>query len=118
LLKIFFFPFSQDEVLAVSEKAVLRVSDLVDWIADPAEVRWDRGALGVYEGDCGVDASETGSPAQYDRGLNARFSPGHSDFMADVRQEKEAIGERREISELAVYGAGGDRGRGGGEQQR
>jgi len=82
--------------LAVSEKAVLRVSDLVDWIADPAEVRWDVGALGVYEGDCSAEEeAREGAQGQYDRGLNARFSPGHTDLMADVLQEKEAIGERR-----------------------
>ena len=35
--------FFQDELVAVSEKAVLKVSDLLDWFTDPAEVKWDRG---------------------------------------------------------------------------
>ena len=36
----------QDEVVAVAEKAVLQISDLLDWIADPKEISWDRGLLG------------------------------------------------------------------------
>ncbi len=75
--------------MAVSEKAVLRVSDLLDWLADPAEVSWDRGLLGVYEQDCVRDADD----AQFDQGLNQKFAPGHSEFLADVRQEKIAVGK-------------------------
>ena len=42
----------QDEIVAVSEKAVLRVSDLLDWIASPKEIQWDRGLKGICEADC------------------------------------------------------------------
>ena len=35
----------QDEVVAVAEKAVLQISDLLDWIADPKEISWDRGLV-------------------------------------------------------------------------
>ncbi|CAB4061067.1 unnamed protein product [Lepeophtheirus salmonis] len=35
----------EDEVVAVSEKAVLRVVDLLDWIARPSEVVWDHHSL-------------------------------------------------------------------------
>jgi hypothetical protein len=31
--------------VAVAEKAVLRVTDLLDWIANPKDVNWDRGLL-------------------------------------------------------------------------
>ena len=82
--------FPQDELVAVSEKAVLRVPDLLDWLADPAEVTWDRGSLGVYGPDC---AAPEDSTAQHDTGLNEKFSPWYSEFMQDVRREKQAIGE-------------------------
>ena len=92
---MFFCSFTfQDEIVAVSEKAVLRVSDLLDWIASPKEIHWDRGLKGICEADCQplpASASEQ-TIHQYDKGLNAKFSPGHSEFLADVRQEKEAIG--------------------------
>ena len=42
----------QDEVVAVAEKAVLQISDLLDWIADPKEISWDRGLLGFANADC------------------------------------------------------------------
>ena len=41
---VFCFVF-QDEVVAVAEKAVLQISDLLDWIADPKEISWDRGLV-------------------------------------------------------------------------
>lgn len=95
----------------MSEKAVLRVTDLLDWIADPKDVHWDRGLVGICEEDCsfkgsaaavedgsnggGSAASEHGASknAQYDPGLNAKFTPGHSEFLADIRLEKKAIGK-------------------------
>ncbi len=62
-----FFP-SQDELVAVSEKAVLRVPDLLDWIADPSEVSWDRGVLGIPDEECKQQQQEESSP-QFDKGL-------------------------------------------------
>ena len=38
--------------MAVAEKAVLQISDLLDWIADPKEISWDRGLLGFANADC------------------------------------------------------------------
>ena len=35
-------------------------------------------------------------------GLNAKFSPGHSEFLADVRQEKESIGDIPDLNDSAV----------------
>ena len=72
---------------------MLRVSDLLDWIASPKEIHWDRGLKGICEADCQpLPAASEQTIHQYDKGLNAKFSPGHSEFLADVRQEKEAIG--------------------------
>ncbi len=34
----------QDELIAVAEKSVLRVVDLLDWLAPPRTVHWARGA--------------------------------------------------------------------------
>ena len=39
-------------MVSVSEKAVLRVSDLLDWIGNPVDIEWDRGSLGVCHDDC------------------------------------------------------------------
>lgn len=54
----------QDEVVCVSEKAVLRVVDLLDWIADPKDIQWYRGTLGVCHSDC------LSSPAEHKSSLN------------------------------------------------
>ena len=71
---------------------MLRVSDLLDWIACPKEIHWDRGLKGICEADCQNLPPESAEKHQYDKGLNAKFTPGHSEFLADVRNEKEAIG--------------------------
>lgn len=112
--------------MAVSEKSVLRVTDLLDWIADPKDVKWDRGILGVYEkGNAGTgaadDANSTGSSPDgsddgagdsagppkrlplCDEGLNAKFSPGHSEFLADIRAEKKAISKEKEIRSFRTW---------------
>ena len=88
--------------MAVSEKAVLRVSDLLDWIASPKEIHWDRGLRGVCEADCQNLPNSEGLTHQYDKGLNARFAPGHAEFLADVRAEKEAIGDVPDLNDLGV----------------
>ena len=79
---------------------MLRVSDLLDWIASPKEIHWDRGLKGVCEADCKPlpgNGSENNMEHQYDKGLNAKFSPGHSEFLSDVRQEKETIGKKEDF---------------------
>ncbi len=92
-------------MVAVSEKAVLRVPDLLDWIADPKEVDWTRGSLGIHHLDCNNDDKKKNKEeekVQFDRGLNAKFSPGHSDFLNDVRAEKISIGDVPSIDDPAV----------------
>ena len=34
--------FFQDELIGVAEKSVLRVPDLLDWLANPKTLNWDR----------------------------------------------------------------------------
>ena len=145
----------------MSEKAVLRVSDLLDWIANPSDIDWDRGILGVCHDDCvnstsslinsgskvtkkeikispnnGGTCSDKESPQsplkeisnddknkskknasessgesdskenvgkppmlpggvkpQNENALNAKFSPGYHEFLADINKEKENIGK-------------------------
>ncbi len=107
--------FLQDEIVAVSEKAVLRVADLLDWIASPKEVKWERGIKGVCEADCqaplassknldgetGTGSSDSNSPEATGNNhpmisdkvlLSAKQNSGMSEFLADVKAEKEAIG--------------------------
>ncbi len=81
--------YFQDELIAVSEKAVLRLTDLLDWIANPKDVHWDHGLLGV----CDADVKQMPPSVQnFDRGLNAKFYPGFADFLTDVKKEKNVIG--------------------------
>ena len=140
-------------MVSVSEKAVLRVSDLLDWIANPSDIDWDRGILGVCHDDCvnnntssqnvsssknnkkdktngqesppsplkeisnddknkskknvsessgDSDSKENASKPQMlpggvkpqsENALNAKFSPGYHEFLADINKEKENIGK-------------------------
>ena len=143
---VLFLPF-QDELVSVSEKAVLRVSDLLDWIANPSDIDWDRGILGVCHDDCvnnntlsqnnssskaikkdktistnggGQESPQSplkeisvddknksdskenttkppmlpgGVKPQCENALNAKFSPGYHEFLADINKEKENIGK-------------------------
>ncbi|QQP50446.1 Serine protease H6, partial [Caligus rogercresseyi] len=77
-----------DEVVAVSEKSVLRVVDLLDWIAVPCEVVWDRGLSGVHHPD--GSALSLGEHSLY------------PEFLEDVRQEKVSIGDTQSPEDLAV----------------
>jgi hypothetical protein len=54
---------------------------------------------GICELDCKPHAP---SGTTFDRGLNAKFAPGYSDFLCDVKKEKEAIG--RFLHEFAPRG--------------
>ena len=144
-------------MVSVSEKAVLRVSDLLDWIANPSDIDWDRGILGVCHDDCvnnntssqnnsssknnkkdktnGQESPQSplkeisndekskskknvsessgesdskentskpqmlpgGVKPQSENALNAKFSPGYHEFLADINKEKENIGKHQNI---------------------
>jgi hypothetical protein len=76
----------QDEVLAISEKVVLRVEDLLDRIAE--DVSWCRGLEAVWERDCllqpsGDEDSKSHGKMLIDSAL---------DFQ-DVLKEREQIGK-------------------------
>ena len=40
--------FFQDELIGVAEKSVLRVPDLLDWLANPKTLNWDRLNINHY----------------------------------------------------------------------
>ena len=49
-VEYYLFGRLQHEVVSISEKVVLKVSDLMTWMVD--DVKWDVGARGVYEDQC------------------------------------------------------------------
>ncbi|KAK7790611.1 hypothetical protein R5R35_008067 [Gryllus longicercus] len=75
----------QDEVLAISEKVVLRADDLLGWITD--EVRWPRGLPAVWERECPgpalAEAPHLVSSLLVDSALD----------LQDVLKEKSLLGE-------------------------
>ena len=54
----------QDELVAVSEKSVLRVADLLDWLvtAETASLSWDRGTRAIAASDCETGPGEPHPP--------------------------------------------------------
>ncbi|GJQ81590.1 hypothetical protein Trydic_g9965 [Trypoxylus dichotomus] len=89
-LRLYFLPentpegrmdHGEDEVLAISEKVVLRVEDLITWITIDAEWTWGR--LGkTYPRDSDED----------DIGHLLSFSESSLDFT-DVEKERKTLGE-------------------------
>lgn len=75
----------EDEVLAISEKVVLRADDLLGWITDT--VRWPRGLRAVYERECPgpalAEAPHLISSLLVDTALD----------LQDVIKEKNLLGE-------------------------
>ena len=89
-------------MISVSEKAVLRVSDLLDWIDDSGhKITWDRGVVGV----CHRDVDETaGDDDDVDKKkkTSSLFRPGNAEFMTDIYKEKSDIGDVASPDDLAV----------------
>ena len=58
------FSLFQDELVAVSEKSVLRVADLLDWLvtAETASLTWDRGTRAQAASDCEAGSGEPHPP--------------------------------------------------------
>lgn len=80
----------QDEVLAISEKVVLRVEDLVTWITVDAEWTWGRLAKCVDDlKECKDTDNDNDLPAQ----TNAiPLTEGSLDF-SDIEKEKKLLGK-------------------------
>lgn len=76
-----YFLFLQDEVLAISEKVVLKVEDLITWIT--LDTEWTWGRLGKT---CIKDSDES------DIGYLLSFCESSLDF-SDVEKERKMLGE-------------------------
>lgn len=88
----------QDEVISISEKVVIRVSDLTAWITD--DVKWERGAPAVWERQCltppatpplerAAACDEPATPLPIEPCIASR---GALD-MRDVAKEKQSVGK-------------------------
>lgn len=77
----------QDEVLAISEKVVLRVEDLITWITVDAEWTWGR--LGKCD-------SEVQPPKNQDDEGKTQFRDCSLD-LSDVEKEKRLLGGKNII---------------------
>jgi hypothetical protein len=75
----------QDEVLAISEKVVLRVEDLLDRIVEDAA--WCRGLEAVWDRDCLLQQSD-----EEDAKCQGRMLVESALDFQDVLKEKEQIG--------------------------
>lgn len=81
-------PCFQDEVLAISEKVVLRVEDLITWITLDAEWTWGR--IANYEAEVKeIKEEEIASSS-------LTFKEDPLDF-ADVEKERKPLGNKRLI---------------------
>jgi len=88
----------QDEVLAISEKVVLRVEDLLDRIVEDAS--WCRGLEAVWERDCLLQPSDEEDA----KGQGRMLVESALDFQ-DVLKEREQIGRIEEL-QLAQFTLG------------
>jgi len=76
----------QDEVLAISEKVVLRVEDLLDRIVEDAA--WCRGLEAVWERDCLLQPSD-----EEDSKCQGRMLIESALDFQDVLKERDQIGK-------------------------
>lgn len=82
----------QDEVLAITEKVVIRVEDLITWITAEAEWTWGRVAKHEQElKNIETDSTKCAPP----RHLNGTslIIPDNSLDFSDVENEKNTIGK-------------------------
>ena len=82
-------------MVAVAEKSVLRVPDLLDWIANPETVTWDRGTRGVSLSDCEAPAKE-GTP--FSLPPDHKLGPGPGLDLSDIEKIKAELGENNSVS--------------------
>jgi hypothetical protein len=76
----------QDEVLAISEKVVLRVEDLLDRIVEDAA--WCRGLEAVWERDCLLQPT-----SEEDTNCQGRMLIDSALDFQDILKERDQIGE-------------------------
>lgn len=85
------FIFFQDEVLAISEKVVIRLEDLITWITAEAEWTWGRLAKSEQELKSeDLDPSRIALPRRAN-GTSFNLTDNLIDF-SDIENEKNSIG--------------------------
>ena len=85
--------YHQDELVAVAEKSVLRVPDLLDWLANPSQLTWDRGTRGVALVDCEAPGKE-GAAASFSLPPDHKLGPGPGLDLSDIEKIKTEFGEK------------------------
>ena len=85
----------QDELVAVSEKSVLRVPDLLDWsvTASESNLTWDRGTRGVSVRDC-----HPPSPSAADHKIVTGPGPGLD--LSDIDKIRTELGMLLIVTQL------------------
>lgn len=114
-LKLYFLPentpdgrheeHGEDEVVSISEKVVLKISDLATWLVD--DVKWEKGAPSVWERQCPTPPpSPPDSPDAADATEGAAIPPTGANIgvldMRDVIKEKQSIGDATGSSNVLV----------------
>ncbi|XP_070539979.1 AT-rich interactive domain-containing protein 5B-like [Ptychodera flava] len=77
--------YGEDEVLAVSEKVIVRIDDLVEWITSGKE--WNKGTLAICEKDLKGD-----HPSRNTGLLEAFASNNERLNIKDIKKERKLIG--------------------------
>jgi len=85
----------EDELIGVAEKSVLRVPDLLDWLANPKTLNWDRGTRGAAMDSCSV------GPESADCG-NQRLGPGPGLDLSEVDKVRAELGDLQGQEEKGV----------------
>lgn len=65
--------------MAVAEKSVLRVPDLLDWLAPAPTLTWERGTRGLASRDCFP-------PSQAEQSQGQKLGPGPGLDLSEVRR--------------------------------
>uniref|UniRef100_A0A0P5FTU0 AT-rich interactive domain-containing protein 5B n=1 Tax=Daphnia magna TaxID=35525 RepID=A0A0P5FTU0_9CRUS len=114
-LKLYFLPentpdgrheeHGEDEVVSISEKVVLKISDLATWLVD--DVKWEKGAPSVWERQCPTPPpSPPDSPDAADATEGVAIPPTGANIgvldMRDVIKEKQSIGDATGSSNVLV----------------
>ena len=79
-------------MVSISEKVVLKVSDLATWLVD--DVKWAKGAPSVWERQCPSPPPPPSPPDSSEETAEPANTGGGVLDMRDVIKEKQAIGER------------------------
>lgn len=89
----------EDELVAVAEKSVLRVPDLLDWLANPRTITWDRGTRGAALRDC--DPPSQGAK-DFAAPPDQKLGPGPGLDLSEVDKVRAEIGDEPSLDEPGV----------------